>query len=96
MPFPQSRRVPIDFGSVAVPRGRVYVIPPRCKECLFCIDLCPKDVLILSSETNAKGYRYPVVAPGKEEACVHCEFCSLVCPEYAIYTVEDSGAVVTA
>jgi 2-oxoglutarate ferredoxin oxidoreductase subunit delta len=84
----QSGRTPLDWGTAVVPRGRVYVIPSRCKECRFCIDFCPRDVLLLSKETNAKGYRYAVVAPGKEEACVHCEFCSLVCPEYAIYTVE--------
>jgi NAD-dependent dihydropyrimidine dehydrogenase PreA subunit len=37
---------------------------------------------------NSKGYHYPVVAPGKEDACVHCGFCSLICPEFAIYTEE--------
>jgi 2-oxoglutarate ferredoxin oxidoreductase subunit delta len=84
----RSSRVPLDWLAVAVPRGQVYVIPGRCKECRFCVDFCPRDVLVLSTETNAKGYRYAVVAAGKEDACVHCEFCSLVCPEYAIYTVE--------
>jgi len=83
-----SSRAPLDRATAVVPRGVVYVIPSRCKECRFCIDFCPRDVLILSTETNAKGYRYAAVAPGKEDACVHCEFCSLVCPEYAIYTVE--------
>ncbi|MBI4589328.1 MAG: 4Fe-4S dicluster domain-containing protein [Candidatus Rokubacteria bacterium] len=92
----RSARVPLDRASVIVPAGRVYVIPQRCKECRFCIDFCPKDVLVTSTETNAKGYRYPVVAPGKEEACVHCEFCSLVCPEYAIFTVEGPRAEVPA
>ena len=86
----RSSRIPVDWQAVTVPRGQVYVIPPRCKECLFCIDFCPKDVLVLSTETNAKGYRYPVVAPGKEGECVNCEFCGLVCTEYAIYTVETS------
>lgn len=37
---------------------------------------------------NAKGYHYPVVAEGKEGACVNCAFCKLVCPEFAIYTEE--------
>lgn len=84
----RSSRVPLDWRAAVVPLGQVYVIPGRCKECRFCIDFCPRDVLVLSAETNAKGYRYPVLAAGKEDACVHCEFCSLVCPEYAIYTVE--------
>ena len=37
---------------------------------------------------NAKGYYYPVVANSKEQACVNCAFCKLVCPEFAIYTEE--------
>jgi len=91
----QSTRVPLDWKAAVLPQGQVYVIPSRCKECRFCIDFCPRDVLTLSTETNVRGYRYPVVATGKDVACVHCEFCSLVCPEYAIYTVEVAGAGVT-
>ena len=37
---------------------------------------------------NARGYHYPVVAAGKEDDCVNCRFCKLVCPEFAIYTEE--------
>lgn len=84
----RSNRVPLDWRAAVLPRGQVYVIPSRCKECRFCVDFCPRDVLVLSPDTNAKGYHYPTIAPGKDEACIHCEFCSLVCPEYAIYTVE--------
>lgn len=89
-------RIPLDRRAAIIPQGHIYVIPSRCKECRFCIDFCPRDVLVLSAETNRKGYHYPVVAPGKEGACVHCEFCSLVCPEYAIYTVEARRAEVAA
>lgn len=92
MPAVLRARVPLDLQRVTVPRGQVYVIPGRCKECRFCVDFCPMDVLALSAETNAKGYRYPVIAAGKEEACVNCEFCTLVCPEYAIFTREIARA----
>ena len=37
---------------------------------------------------NAKGYHFPVVAAGKENQCANCEFCTLVCPEFAIFTRE--------
>ena len=60
----RSSRIPVDRQAVAVPRGQVYVFPPRLKECLVRVDLCPKDVLILRIETHAKGDRYPVVASG--------------------------------
>jgi Fe-S-cluster-containing hydrogenase component 2 len=26
-----------------------------------------------------------------EEACVHCEFCTMVCPEFAIFTMESAA-----
>lgn len=85
-------RRPIDTSRVVLPRGQVHVIPDRCKGCKFCIEFCPEQVLVESSALNAKGYRYPVVAPGKEESCVHCGFCTLVCPELAIYTLEVAAA----
>jgi 2-oxoglutarate ferredoxin oxidoreductase subunit delta len=80
-------RVPIDLETIITPRGQVYIIPERCKECELCIVFCPEDVLYSSDQTNAKGYHYPDVAAGKEESCVHCEFCALVCPEFAIFTL---------
>ena len=81
-------RQPLNLHEVHTPRGKVFLIPERCKECHLCVDFCPEGVLQLSSRRNRKGYHYPEIVPGKEEACVHCEYCSLVCPEYAIFTVE--------
>ncbi len=81
-------RIPLDAASVTVPVGQVFVIPDRCKGCRFCIDFCPEQVLVESEGMNLKGYHYPVVAQGKERACVNCGFCKLICPEFAIYTEE--------
>jgi formate hydrogenlyase subunit 6/NADH:ubiquinone oxidoreductase subunit I len=78
----------MDLNLARIPRGRVHVIAERCKECDFCINYCPTEVLAYSDDINAKGYHYPVVAEGKESACVHCRFCDLICPELAIFTTE--------
>lgn len=83
-----QQRQPIDLPTVRVPVGQVFVIPERCKGCKFCIEFCPETVLAESDGINAKGYHFPVVAGGKESACVNCGFCRLVCPEFAIYTEE--------
>ena len=83
-------RQPMDLPLAQVPLGQVHVIAERCKQCSFCIDYCPTDVLIYSDDVNAKGYHYPIVAEGKESACVDCCFCDLICPEMAIYTTEVS------
>ncbi len=80
----------MDLSLAQVPLGRVHVIAERCKQCSFCIDYCPTDVLIYSDDVNAKGYHYPIVAEGKESSCVDCRFCDLICPELAIYITEVS------
>jgi 2-oxoglutarate ferredoxin oxidoreductase subunit delta len=81
-------RKPMDLDKVSIPRGRVYLIPERCKGCNLCIQFCPQDVLVESNSVNSKGYHYPEILPDKTEECVHCEFCTMICPEFAIYTLE--------
>jgi 2-oxoglutarate ferredoxin oxidoreductase subunit delta len=81
-------RTPINLGELQIPQGQVYLIPERCKGCRICIELCPQQILQVSNQTNEKGYHIPEVIPGKEDACVHCEFCTMVCPEFAIFTLE--------
>ncbi len=83
-----SVRQPLEQSVLNIPRGQTFIIPQRCKGCRYCIDFCPQDVLEESSDINRKGYHYPVVSPGKEEACINCTFCTLICPEFAIYTEE--------
>ncbi len=88
---PFALRQPMDLDNAKLPRGQVHIIPERCKGCDYCIVFCPKDVLVNAKAINAKGYHYPVVADGKENECVHCRFCDLICPEMAIYTEDLSG-----
>lgn len=80
-------RRPLNLEQVRLPRGQVYLIPERCKGCRMCIEFCPRQVLEISQQANTKGYHYPDVIVGKEQDCVHCEFCTLVCPEFAIFTL---------
>lgn len=74
--------------KLKAPKGQVFIIKERCKGCGFCWTFCPKEVLEESEEINSKGYHLPKVKVGKEDACVDCKTCMLVCPEFAIYTVE--------
>ncbi len=80
-------RQPLNLDRIVTPRGQVYLIPERCKGCQLCIEFCPRGVLMISQQANYKGYHFPEIAPGKESDCVHCEFCTLVCPEFAIFTL---------
>ncbi len=91
MPDDISRQ-PMDLADAQVPRGEVHVIADRCKQCNYCITYCPTDVLVYTTHTNSRGYRYPQVADGKESACVRCRFCDLICPELAIFTTDATDA----
>jgi ferredoxin-type protein NapH len=79
---------PIKKSTQQSPVGRVFVIPERCKECKYCWEYCPEEVLEASDAVNGKGYHYPQVRQGKESACIACGICAWVCPDFAIYAVE--------
>jgi 2-oxoglutarate ferredoxin oxidoreductase subunit delta len=79
-------RTPLDLHTIQVSKGKVVVIEERCKGCQYCIEYCPRDVLRLSKSFNAKGYHYPEVAD--ESQCVNCHFCEVICPDFAIYSIE--------
>lgn len=75
---------------VKVSHGEIHVIKERCKQCNLCIDFCPTHVLRESDEVNEKGYHIPELLeePGKGKICVACDFCEVICPEYAIWVEE--------
>lgn len=76
-------RRPLDLDKVIIPHGRVYIIEDRCKGCGFCIEYCPKHVLVVSDRFNRKGYHPPEVV--KAEECVNCNLCETICPDFAIF-----------
>lgn len=59
----------------------------KCKGCGLCVAFCPKKVLEISTEANAKGY-YPA-RQARPEECIHCATCCLVCPEVAVNIADD-------
>ncbi len=80
-------RDPMDHDKVAAPRGVPRFETAWCKGCKFCVEYCPRDVLVLSSMFNKKGYHYPEVA--KPDECVDCKLCERLCPEFAIVVVTE-------
>lgn len=80
-------RRPLDEGKVLVEHGQVHIIAERCKGCGFCIEFCPLDVLVLSDESNSKGYHPPQLV--RPERCVRCGLCEILCPEFAVYVLRD-------
>ena len=59
-----------------------------CKGCGICVHFCPKQVLELSAEPNSRGYCTPCVKDAA--ACTACRQCMLLCPDFAIFIVEEA------
>jgi 2-oxoglutarate ferredoxin oxidoreductase subunit delta len=46
--------------------------------------------LAFSKRFNKKGYHPPELL--QADGCVNCHYCEIICPEFAIYSVEDAGS----
>ena len=82
-------RKPLDLDTIQKSSGWVIIIEERCKGCEFCIEYCPREVLVMSSAFNIKGYHFPEVKDASQ--CVSCHFCEALCPEFAIFVTESQG-----
>ncbi len=54
----------------------------KCKGCALCVTVCPKNVLEIAEQVNAKGY-FPAYQ-ARPEDCIHCTACCIMCPDLAI------------
>lgn len=62
--------------------GTIKVNKEKCKGCGICVHFCPRKVLAMSAELNAKGY-HPA-EPANEANCSGCAICGMMCPDVAI------------
>ena len=75
------------------PRTRekvLVILREQCKQCMLCVEFCPKNELCLTDIYNRKGY-HPVTACDID-ACVNCEFCERICPDMAIFLADRDEA----
>ena len=79
-------REPFDANVVLVSQGEVHIIEDRCKGCGYCIEFCPRGILGFAARFNTKGYHPPEIL--RPEGCVNCHYCEIICPEFAIFSVE--------
>lgn len=54
----------------------------KCKACEMCVQVCPKKILRLSTNINAKGYN--TISCTDEQACIGCMACARMCPDAVI------------
>jgi 2-oxoisovalerate ferredoxin oxidoreductase delta subunit len=55
-----------------------HITSIECKGCGRCIEACPRHVLQLGAELNARGYRF---VRYRGDGCSGCANCFYVCPE---------------
>ena len=67
---------------------RHHIDSERCKGCGLCVAVCPKNVLELMTELNAKGY-FPAFQ-ARPEDCIYCAICCTMCPDVAI-TIDETA-----
>jgi 2-oxoglutarate ferredoxin oxidoreductase subunit delta len=61
---------------------KIRIDEKLCKGCLFCVEVCPKNVLVKSTKLGPKGYI--IVEAERQEECIECEMCEKICPDFAI------------
>ncbi len=83
-------RKPLDHDRITPHHYQINILKDRCKGCRLCIEFCPRQVLRESTEFNARGY-HPASAE-KENECLDCGLCELICPEFAIEVVPAEAA----
>lgn len=65
-------------------RGTIHIDAERCKGCMLCPPVCPKQIIVIDEASlNAKGY-HPARLDDPEENCTGCAICAVICPEAAI------------
>ena len=60
----------------------------RCKGCGLCISVCPKNVLDISDQVNAKGH-FPAYQ-ARPDDCICCSMCCIMCPDVAIQITKET------
>jgi 2-oxoglutarate ferredoxin oxidoreductase subunit delta len=72
--------------------SRVVFLEERCKGCLLCTSLCPRNIIHSAGRFNHQGYT--VVEVTEMEKCTGCGSCALICPDCAIrvYREKKGGA----
>lgn len=66
--------------------AHIIVDENACKGCMLCTTACPKKLISMSEQLNAKGFK-PASLGSNASQCTGCGLCRTLCPDLCI-TVE--------
>ena len=64
--------------------SRIEFFEERCKGCMLCTLVCPKELIVSSERFNTMGYKVVEVDKNKMDQCTGCASCAKMCPDYVI------------
>src|SRR3990172_8515555 len=67
---------------MATAKGRIEITRRLCKGCGYCVEVCPKDCIVMGTDVSTEGTSYPNFV--NEDACTACAACAKICPDIAI------------
>ncbi|MCM8757550.1 MAG: 4Fe-4S binding protein [Candidatus Omnitrophica bacterium] len=62
---------------------KISIDKERCKGCLLCVNFCPKGLIKSSQKLNKNGINY-VEFLDKDNTCLGCMQCAIICPDCCI------------
>lgn len=78
--------------------GKIIIDSERCKGCGLCVEVCPKNSIIISNRSNKNGYFPAEPVPSAVEGannsdCTGCAVCAIICPDAVIKVYRDKTIV---
>jgi 2-oxoglutarate ferredoxin oxidoreductase subunit delta len=70
--------------------GKIIIDIQRCKGCGLCVQVCPKNCIVISRHSNKIGY-FPAEANNID--CTGCAICAIICPDAAIEVFREDKVV---
>lgn len=69
--------------------GRIVFDIERCKGCGYCVQACPRGLIVINNTYNRKGYPVAAFKDKDNQECKACKLCAEVCPDVAIEVYKD-------
>lgn len=66
----------------------VEVDTEKCKGCGLCVEVCPKEVLVIGHDVNSMGWLYAETR--NPDLCTGCKQCALICPDAVIKITKET------